>query len=391
MASTYKEEDLKQVQAAAAQTAQEQTQAAQQKIDTNLKGLSDAAKQNLSKYQAGYQQSDAVTAAQNYLQGLQQNKPQDYVSQYDADISAAYQQLINRQPFKYDLNADMLYQQYKDQYQTLGKQAMMDTMGQAAGLTGGYGNSYAATVGNQAYQGYLQQMNNLIPELYDRAANQYAMEGDMLMDRYNLAKDMDAGEYGKWQDAYNRWFNERAAAEDTYNTERGFDYGQYTDALSYWNNLAQAESDTYWRGQNQAYNLAMAMIQNGQTPNDELLYNANLTPADLAALQAMYAPKKRSGGSSPKQELTVAEMAEVAGRLYDSGGFEQFQSYLQSDVTGGSRNGDTLMDAVANTQRYKDAVAQEAAKRQAEQAQKEAARQKEIDKLIADIKNKATK
>jgi hypothetical protein len=301
MASTYKEEDLKQVQAAAAQTAQEQTQAAQQKIDTNLKGLSDATKQNLSKYQAGYQQSDAVTAAQNYLQGLQQNKPQDYVSQYDADISAAYQQLINRQPFKYDLNADMLYQQYKDQYQTLGKQAMMDTMGQAAGLTGGYGNSYAATVGNQAYQGYLQQMNNLIPELYDRAANQYAMEGDMLMDRYNLAKDMDAGDYGKWQDAYNRWFNERAAAENTFNNERGFDYGQYTDALSYWNNLAQAESDTYWRGQNQAYNLAMAMIQNGQTPTDELLYNANLTPADLAALQAMYAPKKKSG-SSPKKE-----------------------------------------------------------------------------------------
>jgi hypothetical protein len=148
-------------------------------------------------------------------------------------------------------------------------------------------------------------MNNLIPELYDRAANQYAMEGDMLMDRYNLAKDMDAGDYGKWQDAYNRWFNERAAAENTFNNERGFDYGQYTDALSYWNNLAQAESDTYWRGQNQAYNLAMAMIQNGQTPSDELLYNANLTPADLAALQAMYAPKKRSGSSPSKPKAAT--------------------------------------------------------------------------------------
>ena len=305
MASTYKEEDLKQVQQAAAQTAQQQTAQQQKAVDANLKGLSDTTKQNLAKYQAGYQQSDAVTAAQNYLQGLQQSKPQDYVSQYDADISNAYQQIMGRQPFKYDLNADMLYQQYKDQYQTLGKQAMIDTMGQAAGLTGGYGNSYAATVGNQAYQGYLQQLNNIIPDLYDRALNQYAMEGDALMDRYNLAKDMDAAAYGKWQDAYNRWFAERGAAEDTYNTERGFDYGMYQDALNYWNNFAQAESDTYWQGRNQAYNMAMAMIQAGKTPDPETLYNAGISDADYANLVAMYAPKKRSGGTSKKKTTTT--------------------------------------------------------------------------------------
>jgi hypothetical protein len=31
--------------------------------------------------------------------------------------------------------------------------AMMDTMGKAAGLTGGYGSPYAQQVGQQAYQG----------------------------------------------------------------------------------------------------------------------------------------------------------------------------------------------------------------------------------------------
>ena len=55
----------------------------------------------------------------------------------------ALQAYLNREDFQYDVNADALYQQYKDRYVELGKDAMEDTMGQAAALTGGYGSSYA--------------------------------------------------------------------------------------------------------------------------------------------------------------------------------------------------------------------------------------------------------
>ena len=61
---------------------------------------------------------------------------------------------MNRKEFSYDLNGDMLYQQMKDQYQVLGKTAMQDTMGEAAALTGGYGNTYAQSVGQQTYDEY---------------------------------------------------------------------------------------------------------------------------------------------------------------------------------------------------------------------------------------------
>ena len=164
MASTY-EEDLKKKNQ---QAAQEQQKSAQQTVSTAnnaLKGLSQNTQQNLANYQT-YKPSDAVMNAQNALNSVNTAKPGAYTSQYDAQIQDIYTKIMGRQDFSYDLNADMLYQQYKDQYQLMGKQAMQDTMGQAAALTGGFGNSYAATAGNQAYQGNLQQLNNKIPELY---------------------------------------------------------------------------------------------------------------------------------------------------------------------------------------------------------------------------------
>lgn len=106
---------------------------------------------------------------------------------YVAQANALYQQLMNRGPFRYDLQGDMLYRQYADQYQQLGRQAMNDTMGYASGQTGGYNSSWGQTLGQQAYQGYLGQLNSMIPDFYDRAYQAYLNEGDRLMEQYQLA------------------------------------------------------------------------------------------------------------------------------------------------------------------------------------------------------------
>lgn len=111
---------------------------------------------------------------------------------YQAQANALYQQLMGRGDFVYDLQGDMLYRQYADQYSQLGRQAMMDTMGTAAGLTGGYGNSYASTVGNQAYQQYLGQLNAMVPEFYDRAYQAWLDQGNQLMQQYELAQSRAA-------------------------------------------------------------------------------------------------------------------------------------------------------------------------------------------------------
>lgn len=108
---------------------------------------------------------------------------QPYVDQ----LNALYDQVMNRKPFQYDLNSDLLYKQMADQYTMLGQQAMMDTMGQAAALTGGYGNSYAQSVGNQAYQQALSGLTEQIPAMYQQAYNVYQGDTDRLLQQYELA------------------------------------------------------------------------------------------------------------------------------------------------------------------------------------------------------------
>ena len=123
-----------------------------------------------------------------------------------------------RAPFSYDVNADPLYQQLVDQYSALGDLAMQDTMGQAAAMTGGYGNSYAQNVGQQAYQSYLKQVTDKIPELAAQAYGRYQDEGDEMVDLFNLYGSMHSAEEQRYEnelDQYNTDYDraEKAKAE----------------------------------------------------------------------------------------------------------------------------------------------------------------------------------
>lgn len=77
-----------------------------------------------------------------------------------------------------------MYRQYREQYQSAGRLAMENTMGAAASLTGGYGSSYSQQAGQQAYNVYLQKLNEVVPELYAQARSQYDREGSALSERY---------------------------------------------------------------------------------------------------------------------------------------------------------------------------------------------------------------
>lgn len=176
-----------------------------------------------------YTPSESVNAALQKLQQAEAQRPGDYQSQYKAQLDDIMNGLIDREPFKYDLNGDMLWQQYKDQYTTLGQQAMRDTMGNAAALSGGYGNSYASTVGNQAYQSYLQQLNERIPELYDRARDNYDRDLQWDLQAYELMNNREAQDYDRYRDQLSDYYNDLNLANDRYQTERNFDYNSYSD------------------------------------------------------------------------------------------------------------------------------------------------------------------
>ena len=176
-----------------------------------------------------YQESDTVKQAQEMLNQQLQQKPGEYQSTWQDQLNETISQILNRDKFSYDLNGDALYQQYKDQYVQQGKMAMMDTMGQAQAMTGGYGNSYAQSVGQQAYQGYLQQLNEVVPELYAMALDQYNQEGQDMYNQAALIAQMEDQDYGRYQDAMNAWLAERDYLAGRYDSERDYDYGKYTD------------------------------------------------------------------------------------------------------------------------------------------------------------------
>ena len=182
--------------------------------------------------QRKYEESDAVKNWKEQMTANTNLKPSDYVSKWQPQIDSTVDSILNRKDFKYDVNADALYQQYKDRYVNLGQKAMMDTMGQAAKLTGGYGNSNAQMVGQQAYQGYLQGLTDKIPELEQLAYQRYAQQGQDLYQKYGLLNTQEQAAVDQWNAAYNRWLTERDFLTGRYDTERGYDYGTFRDSVS---------------------------------------------------------------------------------------------------------------------------------------------------------------
>jgi peptidoglycan hydrolase-like protein with peptidoglycan-binding domain len=197
---------------------------------------------DMSKYDSGYQKSDDVIAAEKKKTEMENavNNYGDFKYSDQSTLDEVMNKILNREQFSYDLNGDALYQQYKDKYIQQGKMAMQDTMGQAAAMTGGYGNSYAASVGNQAYQAQLNNLNDIVPELYQMAYDKYNQEGQELYNQYGLLSDDRNTEYGLWGDKYNQLVSDRDYYGNEAKNAYVKDYGEYNDSYNrdfnqYWN------------------------------------------------------------------------------------------------------------------------------------------------------------
>lgn len=208
-------------------------------------GVSDYTQNKLNSLESGYTPGAGVQAAQAYLNQIKANKPGAYESRWDSQLDELYNQIANRKKFSYDLGTDPLYQQYREQYQRQGRLAMQDTMGQAAALTGGYGSTYGEQVGQQAYNAYLQSLNEIVPQLQQQAYQQYQDEGTELYNRYNLVKGRDDTEYGRYRDTVSDYYSDLADARSAYNTEYSNDMSQWSTMLNYWANKANNENAAY--------------------------------------------------------------------------------------------------------------------------------------------------
>ena len=277
-----------------------------------------------------------------------------YAGKFEAQLNDIYDKIQNREAFSYDVNADPLYQNYKDQYIQGGKLAMKDTMGQAAALTGGYGNTYGQQVGQQAYNAYLQNLSAVIPELYGMAYNQYKDEGDNLKDLYAMAgqqRDQEYGRYrdelGDWQDAMNRGLeNERyereysrQAEQEEYNRqqtadkiareleEQAYNREIYADQTAYnrsqdeYNRQMAEEAQRYQRQQEARTNITNAIKASGYMPSDAELAAAGMTRAEANAMRDEFNRKVAAEqAAADLEERKLQASIDAANRAAASGG-----------------------------------------------------------------------
>lgn len=184
----------------------------------------------------------------------------------DAELERLYAAITGRPAFSYDPASDPVYNSYAQSYRRRGRLAMRDTMGQAAALTGGYGSSYAQSVGQQQYDSYLQRLGEALPELYGMALQRYNAEGDALKTAWELASERSEV----------RRESEREAAE--------------REAA------AQKSAETALRGN---YDRLYKLIYNsGYNPNETELSDSGMTGEQAAALLAEYRRRNKIGTSN---------------------------------------------------------------------------------------------
>lgn len=262
---------------------------------------------------ATYRDSDSpyradIARANAALSGL--SKPKAYSSAYSDRMNELIGN-ISKRKFSYDVNADPLYQQYKHSYMTQGKQAMEDTIGKAAAMTGGYGNSYAAAAGNQAYNSYLDKLNDRLPELYQLAMQKYNLEGSDLQNLYSVLANQDATDYSRYRDTIADYQTDRNYYENQLNNLRsmsqnlwGKNWDNYQNAANMaLQRLSQDWENYKWGEQQTAANRAQAVSEdqwNANFAENQRQFNAS----QAAAAAARAASSGSSSGASQTIGLT---------------------------------------------------------------------------------------
>lgn len=253
--------------------------------------------------------------------------------------TAIYDKIMNRGEFSYDVNKDKLYQQYRDLYAQMGRSAMEDTMGRAAALTGGYGSTYSQNAGQQAYNAYLQKLNEVVPELYNAAYNRYNQEGQNLMNLYTMARNNADSAYER---DYNQWYNrlqlERSDEDTTYNRQQTEENRR----------LTQEETD-YERKQNAWSRLSSLITTTGYQPSGEELAAAGMSANEAAYLRQYYQQQKaaasnKSGGSGGGSRRSRSRSGSSPTRATQTDTEVRKNSAAASRLTGGAEDISYLKD-----------------------------------------------
>lgn len=138
-----------------------------------------------------------------------------YENPYGEEVDALLQEILNYEKFSYSPENDPSFKSYKDQYTRAGNRAMEDTMGAAAGMTGGRTNSWSETVAGQAKAQWDDRLMDRIPELEQAAYGRYLNNRNMDVQNLQQLLQMD-------QTGYNRFADNRNFQRGIYESDRNF-------------------------------------------------------------------------------------------------------------------------------------------------------------------------
>ena len=243
------------------------------------------------------------------------NKGSTFTYANQGNIDSIMQQILAGQNFKYDFNEDAMYQQYKDAYARQAKLASQDVMGQAAAMTGGYGNSYAASVGNQAYQAELGKINDVIPELYQLALDRHNMEQNQLMQKYSAYADDYNRQYTKHLNDLSALADARDSAFRTYGTAADEYYAlQGNENANAWNQ-AEFDREQIWRNEDMALNL----LYGNNEGDGEGFSKAIFSRTDLDGNNVFYIDGKEQTFAPGVNPYTGTKNKDVANGTFRNG------------------------------------------------------------------------
>ena len=248
--------------------------------------------------------SSAYMEALNYTNSLREKLNSGRTS-YTDRINEMMDKIQNRDEFSYDVESDMLFQQSLASAMASGKTAMQDTIGQASALTGGYGSTYATSAGNQAYNAYIQDAYENLPEYYQMAMEAYQMEGQEMYNQLGMLKDADATEYGRLYDAWNVNYT---TTQDMYNRE----YGAWQDSINNAYNSANLQLKEHGQIFDQTYNTYNALQDNANTQYARE-YQKWSDEVNNALKQAQLLEEKRQYDESLKEEQRQFDARDING------------------------------------------------------------------------------
>ena len=162
-------------------------------------------------------------------------------------------------------------------------------MGQAAALTGGYGSSYGQQTGQQAYNAYLQQLNEIVPELYAQAREQWQSGEAALYDRYQLLSSREQSDYARYRDQMSDY------------------YAELDDARSAYANAAKLANDNYWSSLE--YQADREDAANAQYWKQLAYADKQAAAAEAAAKAAQNAAARSTGTAGSRKQKTASSKA----------------------------------------------------------------------------------